>query len=46
VQLEMTQCSYVQEQWPFEYRTDKAVVIQPRLQLMLEAALTFAKSVS
>jgi N-formylglutamate deformylase len=43
VQLEMTQCSYMQEQWPFEYQPDKADVIQPHLRRMLEAMLTFAR---
>ena len=44
VQLEMTQSSYMQEQWPFEYRAAEAGVIQLRLRLMLEAAVAFAKS--
>ncbi|HKB55420.1 MAG TPA: N-formylglutamate deformylase [Ramlibacter sp.] len=43
VQLEMTQCSYMQEQWPFEYASDKAAAIQPYLQRMLEAMLAFAR---
>jgi N-formylglutamate deformylase len=42
VQLEMTQCSYMQEQWPFEYREDRAAAIQPHLQRMLQAMLAFA----
>jgi N-formylglutamate deformylase len=44
VQLEMTQCSYMEEQWPFAYRADKAAAVQPQLQRMLEAALAFAKA--
>ncbi len=44
VQLEMTQCNYMQEQWPFEYRAEAAAFIQPRLQLMLETAIAFAKA--
>jgi N-formylglutamate deformylase len=43
VQLEMTQCSYMQEQWPFEYRPQAAARVQPGLQQMLEAALAFAR---
>jgi len=44
VQLEMTQCSYMEEQWPFEYRPAKAEVVQPHLRRMLEAMLAFARA--
>jgi N-formylglutamate deformylase len=43
VQLEMTQCSYMEEQWPFEYRPARADVVQPHLRQMLEAMLGFAR---
>ena len=43
VQLEMTQCSYMEEVWPFAYRPDRAQAVQPHLRLMLEAVLAFAK---
>lgn len=43
VQLEMTQCSYMDEQWPFEYRPAKAEAVQPHLRRMLEAMLAFAR---
>jgi N-formylglutamate deformylase len=43
VQLEMTQCSYMQEQWPFEYRPEQARAIQPHLARLLEAMLAFAR---
>jgi N-formylglutamate deformylase len=44
VQLEMTQCSYMQEQWPFDYCPDKAMGVQPHIRRMLEAALAFANA--
>ncbi|MFI4927553.1 MAG: N-formylglutamate deformylase, partial [Burkholderiales bacterium] len=43
VQLEMTQCSYMEERWPFDYLPTKASVIQPHLRRMLEAMLEFAR---
>jgi N-formylglutamate deformylase len=43
VQLEMTQCSYMEEQWPFAYVPEKAVAVQRHIAHMLEAALAFAK---
>jgi N-formylglutamate deformylase len=43
VQLEMTWCSYMQEQWPFEYLPQRADAIQPHLRRMLEAMLAFAR---
>lgn len=43
IQLEMTQCSYMQEAFPFDYLPSRAARIQPHLQRMLEAALAFAR---
>ena len=43
VQLEMTQCSYMQEAMPFDYRPEQAAQVQPVLGAMLEAALGFAQ---
>ena len=42
VQLEMTQCSYMQECLPFDYLPARAAAIAPHLRAMLEAALRFA----
>jgi N-formylglutamate deformylase len=42
IQLEMTQCSYMQEAMPFDYLPELAARIQPHLQRMVEAALAFA----
>ena len=44
VQLEMTQCSYMQETLPFDYLPEVAARVQPHLQRMLTAALAFATS--
>ena len=44
VQLELTQCSYMQEALPFDYLTSQAVGIQPHLRAMLQAALAFTQS--
>lgn len=44
VQLEMTQCSYMQETMPFDYLPERASQVQPHLRAMLEAALRFAQS--
>lgn len=44
VQLEMTQCSYMQEALPFDYLPEVAARVQPHLQRMLEAALAFARA--
>lgn len=44
VQLEMTQCSYMQEALPFDYLPEVAARVQPHLQRMVEAALAFALS--
>ena len=43
VQLEMTQCSYMQESWPFEYLPDVAAGVQPHVRRMLEAVLAFVE---
>ena len=45
VQLEMTQCSYMQESWPFEYLPDDAAGVKPHVRRMLEAVLAFVESV-
>ena len=45
VQLEMTQCSYMQESWPFEYLPDVAAGVKPHVRRMLEAVLAFVESV-
>lgn len=44
VQLEMTQCSYMQEALPFDYLPDVAAGVQPHLRRMLEATLAFARA--
>lgn len=44
VQLEMTQRTYMQESWPFEYLPDVAAGVQPTLRRMLEAVLAFVES--
>ncbi|ODS65127.1 MAG: N-formylglutamate deformylase [Acidovorax sp. SCN 65-108] len=46
IQLEMTQCSYMQEALPFDYLPEVAARVQPHLQRMLTAALAFATSAS
>lgn len=43
VQLEMAQCTYMQEALPFHYLPERARKIQPTLQHMLEAALDFVR---
>lgn len=43
IQLEMTQCSYMQEALPFDYLPVVAAGIQPHLRRMVEAALAFAQ---
>ena len=42
VQLEMTQCSYMQEALPFSYLPEVAAGVQPHLERMLKAVLAFA----
>jgi N-formylglutamate deformylase len=44
VQLEMTQCSYMQESWPFDYLPDVAAGVQPHVRRMLEAVLAFVET--
>lgn len=44
VQLEMTQCSYMQEALPFDYLPEAAAGVQPVLHRMLEAVLEFART--
>lgn len=44
VQLELTQCSYMQEALPFDYLPERAARVQPHLRSMLEAMLEFAAS--
>ena len=44
VQLEMTQCSYMQEALPFDYLPELAAGVQPHLRRMLEAVLAFASA--
>ncbi|MGP1684333.1 MAG: N-formylglutamate amidohydrolase, partial [Giesbergeria sp.] len=41
VQLEMTQCSYMQEALPFDYLPERAEQVQPHVRRMLEAVLGF-----
>lgn len=44
VQLEMTQSSYMQESWPFDYLPKVAAGVQPHVRRMLEAVLAFVES--
>lgn len=44
VQLEMAQCGYMEEQWPFAYCPGKAAAVQGPIRRMLEAALAFARA--
>ena len=43
IQLEMTQCSYMQEAMPFDYLPERAQRVQPTLCSLLEAVLGFAE---
>lgn len=43
IQLEMAQCTYMQEQMPFDYLPETAARVKPILLAMLEAALEFAE---
>jgi N-formylglutamate deformylase len=43
IQMEMTQCSYMQEALPFDYLPEVADKVRPHLRAMLEAALAFAQ---
>jgi N-formylglutamate deformylase len=42
VQLEMTQCSYMQEAMPFDYLPEVAVRVQPTVRALLQTLLDFA----
>ena len=44
VQLEMTQCSYMQEALPFDYLPVVAARVQPHVRRMLEAVLDFVET--
>lgn len=44
IQLEMTQCSYMQETLPFAYLPEAAARIQPHLKRMLETMLAFLRA--
>jgi N-formylglutamate deformylase len=43
VQLEMTQCAYMQESMPFDYLPERAERTQPTLRALLEAVLAYAE---
>lgn len=42
IQLELTQCSYMQESGDFDYLPERAARIQPHLRRLLEAVLAYA----
>jgi N-formylglutamate deformylase len=42
IQLEMSQCVYMDEAFPYSYRTDLAAQVQPLLKELLQACLTWA----
>ncbi|HRL20802.1 MAG TPA: N-formylglutamate deformylase [Alcaligenes sp.] len=42
VQLEMAQCCYMQEHWPFDYQDEVARRVQPLIETLLREALAFA----
>lgn len=44
VQLEMTQCTYMQEAMPFDYLPEQAERVQPALRAMLQAALDWTEN--
>ena len=44
VQLELTQCSYMQEALPFAYLPARAAALQPTLQQLLQTALAWAQA--
>ncbi|MFY8104062.1 MAG: N-formylglutamate deformylase [Ramlibacter sp.] len=44
IQLEMTQCCYMQEAWPFDYLPQVAAGVQPAVRRMLEEVLEFVDS--
>ncbi len=43
IQMEMAQCTYMQEQTPFHYLPETAAKVQPHLLAMLQAVLRFAE---
>jgi len=43
VQLELTQCSYMQEAMPFDFLPETAALVQPHLKQLLQACLAFAR---
>lgn len=43
VQLELTQCSYMQETMPFAYLPERAARVQPTLRALLDAVLEHAR---
>jgi N-formylglutamate deformylase len=44
VQLEMTQCSYMQESWPFDFLPEVAAGVQPHVRRMLETVLAYVET--
>lgn len=44
IQLEMAQCTYMQEQPPFHYLPERAAGVQPHVRRMLEAVLAFVEA--
>jgi len=46
VQLEMTQCSYMQESMPFDYLPERAERVQPHLRQLLQAMLAYAHTLA
>lgn len=44
IQLEMTQCTYMQEALPFDYLPERAAQVQPHLKRMLDTVLDFVES--
>ncbi|MQQ99889.1 N-formylglutamate deformylase [Glaciimonas soli] len=42
VQLELTQCTYMEEQLPFAFKTERAEKVRPTLQRFIEVMLTWA----
>jgi N-formylglutamate deformylase len=43
VQLEMAQCTYMEESMPFDYLPDQARRVQPTLRALLEAVLAYGE---
>ncbi|MBY4897246.1 N-formylglutamate deformylase [Cupriavidus sp. AU9028] len=43
IQLELAQCTYMSEQFPFDYDTVLAARLQPTLRAMLEAVLAYVE---